>query len=80
MAETIYAQLAGIGSYLPGEPISNEALIQAKGLESSDEWIVTRTGIAARHHAPEGVTSSMLAKRQVAALWRMPVLLLPILI
>ena len=62
MAQTIYAQLAGIGSYLPGEPISNEALIQAKGLESSDEWIVTRTGIAARHHAPEGVTSSMLAE------------------
>ena len=62
MAQTIYAQLAGIGSYLPGAPISNEALIKAKGLESTDEWIVTRTGIAARHHAPEGVTSSMLAE------------------
>jgi 3-oxoacyl-[acyl-carrier-protein] synthase-3 len=62
MAQTIYAQLAGIGSYLPGEPISNDALIKAKDLESSDEWIVTRTGIAARHHAPEGVTSSMLAE------------------
>lgn len=62
MAQTIYAQLAGIGSFLPGAPISNEALIQAKGLESSDEWIVTRTGIAARHHAPEGMTSSVLAE------------------
>lgn len=62
MAQTIYTQLAGIGSYLPGEPISNQALIQAKGLDSSDEWIVTRTGIASRHHAPEGVTSSMLAE------------------
>ena len=39
MAQTIYAQLAGIGSYLPGAPISNEALIQAKGLDSSDEWL-----------------------------------------
>jgi hypothetical protein len=29
MAQTIYTQLAGIGSYLPGAPISNEALIQA---------------------------------------------------
>ena len=62
MAQTIYAQLAGIGSYLPGAPISNNALIQAKGLDSSDEWILTRTGIAARHHAPEGMTSSMLAE------------------
>jgi 3-oxoacyl-[acyl-carrier-protein] synthase III len=62
MAQTIYTQLAGIGSYLPGAPISNEALIQAKGLDSTDEWIVSRTGIASRHHAPEGVTSSMLAE------------------
>ena len=62
MAQSIYAQIAGVGSYLPGAPISNEALIQAKGLDSSDEWIVTRTGIAARHHAPEGVTTSMLAE------------------
>ena len=62
MAQSIYAQIAGVGSYLPGAPISNEALIQAKGLDSSDEWIVTRTGIAARHHAPEGVTTSILAE------------------
>ena len=62
MAQSIYAQIAGVGSYLPGAPISNEALIQAKGLDSSDEWIVTRTGIAARHHAPEGVTTSTLAE------------------
>ena len=62
MAQTIYAQLAGIGSYLPGAPISNDALIKDKGLDSSDEWILTRTGIASRHHAPEGVTSSMLAE------------------
>ena len=62
MAQSIYAQLAGIGSYLPGAPISNDELIKAKGLDSSDEWIVTRTGIASRHHAPEGTTSSMLAE------------------
>lgn len=62
MAQTIFAQLAGIGSYLPGEPISNQSLIEDKGLDSSDEWIVTRTGIASRHHAPEGMTSSMLAE------------------
>lgn len=62
MAQSIYAQLAGVGSYLPGAPISNDELIKAKGLDSSDDWIVTRTGIASRHHAPEGVTSSMLAE------------------
>lgn len=62
MAQRIYAQLAGIGSYLPGAPISNEALIQDKQLDSSDEWIVTRTGIQFRHHAAEGVTSSSLAE------------------
>jgi 3-oxoacyl-[acyl-carrier-protein] synthase-3 len=62
MAQRIFAQLVGIGSYLPGAPISNDALIKDKGLDSSDEWIQTRTGIASRHHAPEGVTSSMLAE------------------
>lgn len=62
MAQTIYAQLAGIGSFLPGAPITNEALIRDKGLDSSDEWIQTRTGIVSRHHAPEGMTSSVLAE------------------
>lgn len=56
-----YARVTGTGSYLPGGPISNDALIAQHGLESSSEWIVERTGIQARHIAPMGVTSSDLA-------------------
>jgi 3-oxoacyl-[acyl-carrier-protein] synthase III len=57
----IYARIAGTGSFLPGEPITNEQLIAAHGLESSDDWIAERTGIRARHLAAPGVTSSDLA-------------------
>lgn len=57
----IYARIAGTGSYLPGEPVSNDDLV-ARGIETSDEWISTRTGIRARHLAPEGVSSSDLAE------------------
>ncbi len=47
----IHSRISGTGSYLPGEPVSNAALIAAHGLESSDEWIVERTGIRNRHLA-----------------------------
>lgn len=56
-----YARIIGTGSFLPGEPVTNDRLIAAHGLESSDEWIVERTGIRARHLAAPGVTSSDLA-------------------
>ncbi len=36
-------------------------MLAAKGLETSDEWIVSRSGISARHFADEGVLSSDLA-------------------
>jgi 3-oxoacyl-[acyl-carrier-protein] synthase-3 len=65
-----YARIAGTGSFLPGEPITNEQLIAAHGLESSDEWIAERTGIRARHLAAPGVTSSdlaLIASRQALA-------------
>ena len=58
---TIHARITGTGSYLPGEPISNAALIATHGLESSDEWIIERTGISCRHLAAPGVTCSDLA-------------------
>ncbi len=57
----IYSRITGTGSYLPGDPVDNAALIAAKGLDSSDEWIVERTGIRTRHLAPEGVAASDLA-------------------
>ncbi|OHC69749.1 MAG: 3-oxoacyl-ACP synthase [Rhodocyclales bacterium GWA2_65_20] len=57
----IHTRISGTGSYLPGEPVGNLALIAAHGLESSDEWIVERTGIRNRHLAAPGVNCSDLA-------------------
>lgn len=57
----IHARITGTGSYLPGAPVTNDALITAHGLDSSDAWIVERTGIRARHLAPAGATASDLA-------------------
>ena len=72
----IHTRISGTGSYLPGEPVSNAALIAAHGLDSSDEWIVERTGIRNRHLAAPGVTSSDLAleasRRALQAAGRQP--------
>lgn len=57
----IHARITGTGSYLPGSPVSNDALIAAYELDSSNAWIVERTGIEARHLAPPGTTASDLA-------------------
>ncbi len=59
-----YSRIAGTGSCLPPRRVSNQelaALLAEKGLETSDEWIVSRSGISARHFADEGVLSSDLA-------------------
>lgn len=56
----IYARIAGTGSFLPGPPVTNQDLVE-RGIDTSDEWIVERTGIRARHLAPAGVTTSDLA-------------------
>lgn len=55
----MYARLIGTGSCLPGSPIGNDDLA-ARGIDTSDEWIVTRTGIRHRHLAEPGTTSSSL--------------------
>lgn len=57
----MYARIAGVGSFLPGSPISNDDLAKQRGLDTSDEWIVARTGIRARHLAESSCTSSELA-------------------
>lgn len=55
-----HAQIIGIGSYLPERILTNEDLEQM--VETSDEWIVTRTGIKERHiAAPEEATSDLAA-------------------
>lgn len=56
-----FARITGTGSCLPGAAIGNAELIAARGLDSSDAWIVERTGIKTRHLAAPGVTASELA-------------------
>jgi 3-oxoacyl-[acyl-carrier-protein] synthase-3 len=59
-----YARITGTGSELPPLRLSNQELadrLAQSGVETSDEWIVERTGIRARHFVAEGVNSSDLA-------------------
>jgi len=55
----MYAKITGVGSYLPAQSVSNDDLV-ARGVDTSDEWIATRTGIRNRHLAEPGQTSSQL--------------------
>jgi 3-oxoacyl-[acyl-carrier-protein] synthase-3 len=55
----MYARVIGTGSYLPGKPVSNHDLA-ARGIDTNDEWIVSRTGIRSRFLADPGTTSSEL--------------------
>jgi len=57
----IFSRITGTGSFLPGDPVDNAALIAAHGLDSTDDWIIERTGIRARHFAPPGSAASDLA-------------------
>ncbi|MGB8436979.1 MAG: beta-ketoacyl-ACP synthase III [Burkholderiales bacterium] len=55
----IYSRIVGTGSYLPPNAVSNDDL--ARRVDTSDEWIVSRTGIRQRHIASAEQTSSDLA-------------------
>jgi len=55
----MYTRLIGTGSYLPGDPVTNDDLV-ARGIDTNDEWIVTRTGISSRYLAEPGATASEL--------------------
>jgi 3-oxoacyl-[acyl-carrier-protein] synthase-3 len=60
---TLYSKIIGTGSCLPPRRITNEELarqLAEKGIETSDEWIFSRSGISARHYADPGVQSSDL--------------------
>jgi 3-oxoacyl-[acyl-carrier-protein] synthase-3 len=60
---TRYSRITGTGSYLPPRRLTNAELaadLATRGVETSDEWIVERTGIRARHFAAPDVTSSDL--------------------
>jgi len=66
----MFSRITGIGSFLPGQPVSNDDLAR-RGIETSDEWIVSRTGIHFRHLAENGETASDLglqaSRRALAA-------------
>ena len=55
----MHSRIIGTGAYLPDRVVSNQEL-QAT-VETTDEWIVTRTGIRQRHIAAEGQQASDLA-------------------
>ncbi|ADJ63431.1 3-oxoacyl-[acyl-carrier-protein] synthase-3 [Herbaspirillum seropedicae] len=61
---TTYSKIIGTGSYLPAKRVTNQELaaqLAEQGIETSDEWIVTRSGISARHYAEPAELSSDLA-------------------
>jgi 3-oxoacyl-[acyl-carrier-protein] synthase-3 len=60
----VFSRILGTGSYLPPKRLTNADLVAQlarDGIETSDDWIVERTGIRARHFADDGVAASDLA-------------------
>ncbi|BEI33132.1 beta-ketoacyl-ACP synthase III [Polynucleobacter sp. HIN5] len=66
MSKSRFARIAGTGSYLPALRLSNQDLVDRlakEGVETSDDWIKTRSGISARHFAaPDELTSDLAVK------------------
>ena len=61
---TRFARITGTGSSLPFQRLTNADMVNMlaqRGVQTSDEWIVERTGIRARHFAADGVFASDLA-------------------
>ena len=59
-----FTRITGTGSFLPPKRLTNQDLaaqLAAAGVETSDDWIVARTGIKARHFAEADVPCSDLA-------------------
>ena len=76
---TRFSRITGTGSFLPPRRLTNADLVAelaSQGVETSDDWIVERTGIHARHFAAPDVSSSDLAfeaaKHALAAAGRSP--------
>jgi len=57
----IYSRIAGTGSYLPEKVLTNHDL--ERMVDTSDQWIVERTGIRRRHLAADGQTTCDLAEQ-----------------
>lgn len=62
---TLRAVVKGVGHYLPDRVVTN-AEFEAK-IETSDEWIRSRTGIERRHFVAEGQTTTDIAARAARA-------------
>ena len=59
-----HSRITGTGSFLPPNRVTNDALaarLALDGIETSDQWIVERTGIKARHFAERHMACSDLA-------------------
>ena len=61
----MYSKIIGTGSYLPEHELSNSELESM--VDTSDEWIRTRTGIEKRHIAAENETTCDLAEKAALA-------------
>ncbi|MET0382670.1 MAG: beta-ketoacyl-ACP synthase III [Burkholderiaceae bacterium] len=64
MTRPKFSRVAGTGSDLPPRRVANAdlvALLAERGIETSDDWIVDRTGIRARHFVADDVNASDLA-------------------
>lgn len=67
---SVFTRIAGTGGYLPPRRVSNGDMVDLlakRGIETSHEWIVERTGIHARRFADEGVLSSDLGVQAALA-------------
>jgi 3-oxoacyl-[acyl-carrier-protein] synthase-3 len=66
----IYSRITGTGAALPARAVSNQELareLARRGVETSDEWIVARTGIRQRYLAEDGLTTTELGARAAEA-------------
>jgi 3-oxoacyl-[acyl-carrier-protein] synthase-3 len=66
----IWSRIIGTGAALPERAVTNDELsrqLAARGIETSDEWIVSRTGIRQRYLADASVTTTALGTRAARA-------------
>jgi 3-oxoacyl-[acyl-carrier-protein] synthase-3 len=65
-----YSRITGTGSALPARVVSNAELVRdlaERGVDTSDEWIVARTGIRQRYLAEPGIATADLGTRAARA-------------
>ena len=67
---TTRAVVIGVGHYLPERVVPNSEF--EKSLDTSDEWIRTRSGIERRHFATEDETTSMLGAKALRNIGQWP--------